>query len=177
MAYEKVKDLSTDTVVKIGGVDSKTGKKNPTQMEGYYLGSRVVQTNNGESRIHVFQTPKGNIGVWGTKDLTDKLSQVIPGTMVLVEYGGKRNLKGGKTLHTYTVSQDKTNILDIETLPAGSETAGDESYGSVDDDYIGSDDDSADDEDTQQAAALLVAEQKAKAAKVQEILNRGKAKK
>lgn len=152
MAYEKLADLSTDTVYKIGGVDSKTGKPNPIEIEGYYLGSRTVPNNNGgTSAIHVFQTPKGNIGAWGTADLNSKLGSVALGTQTLVEYKGKRKLTGGKTKHMYDVSVDKNNTVDVPKLTAGAandvvEYADDSE---TDDDTV----DSADDVDQNLAAA------------------------
>lgn len=171
MGYEKVTDLGTDTVVKIGGVDSKTNKPNPTRLEGYYLGSKNVKTSTGESVIQVFQTPKGNVGAWGTKELNDKLGQIAAGTMTLVEYKGKRKLQGGKTLHTYDVSQDTDNVISASAIK---QVASDDSDTETTEDYEETQSSDFSEEDAEQAAALLVAEQKAKAAKVQEILNRGK---
>lgn len=170
MAYERVTDLSCDTVVKLGGVDDKTKKANPTELEGYYLGFRTVTTTNGESKIHVFQTPSGNLGTWGSKDLNDKLQQVKPGAMSLVNFTGKKKLQGGKTLNTFSVQQDKENVLDVSGFSAASESYQDSEVDN------NSDDDTVDD-DAEQTAALIAAERAAKAAKVQEILNRGKVKK
>jgi hypothetical protein len=173
MPYEKVSDLSTDNVTKLGGYNEKTKKNNPTSMEGYYLGFRTVQTVNGDAKIHVFQTPKGNVGVWGSKDINDKLCQVKIGTMALAEFTGKKRLQGGKTLNTFTVSQDKSNVLEVSTLEVGSSTAPVE----ANDDYVYDESEGLDTED--QDAIELAAATKAAAqqAKVQEILNRGKAKK
>jgi hypothetical protein len=113
MAYEKIQDLSTDTVFKLGGLDPKTGKPNASQIEGYYLGNKVVQTNNGPSVIHVFQTPRGNEGIWGSKKLNDNLTKNIVGCMVLVIYKGKTKRAGGKTQHEYDMSVDKTNRIEV----------------------------------------------------------------
>ena len=118
MAYEKIKDLSTDTVFKLGGQDPKTGKPNPGQIEGYYLGSRAVQTSAGNAVIHVFQTPKGNEGIWGTKKLNDNLTRNVVGFMTLVVYKGKKKLSGGKTQHEYDMSVDKTNRIEVSVEAA-----------------------------------------------------------
>ncbi len=165
MAYKKIADLSAESTVKIGGVNTKTGVKNPTEIEGYYLGSKVIQTSNGESRVHTFKTPKGNIGVWGTKELNDKLGQVTPGTMTLVEYGGKKNLKGGKTLHTYEVSQDDSNVLEFSAANSDDDETND-----------GTSEGNFDEEDAAQTAALAAAEKVAKRAQAEAILARGKGK-
>ena len=175
MAYEKVSDLSTDTVVKLGGVNSKTGKPNPLNMEGYYLGSRTVKSENGVSAIHVFQTPKGNQGVWGTADINTKLGQIKPGTMVLVEYVEKRKLQGGKTKHVYSVSFDKDNTIEVAASTAqtyddgddkgGYQTASESTAGTYEEEDEGQD---------EELAALEAAAQAARKAKVQALLNKNK---
>lgn len=126
MAYEKLVDLGTELVSALGGTDNKTGKPNPTSIEGYYLGSKNVQTSSGPSVIHVFQTPKGNQGVWGTKKLNDNLTARVAGKMTLVEYKGKVKIAGGKTQHTYDIMVDKTNAIEVPRLEAGSSDAGPE---------------------------------------------------
>lgn len=114
MAYQKVQDLSTDTVIRLGGVDTKSGVKNPSSIEGYYLGARVVETKGGTAVIHTFQTPKGNVGVWGTKYLNDTLPQVR-GAMTLVNYLGKKSIpnSGGKTKHMYDIQRDLENTIEV----------------------------------------------------------------
>lgn len=157
MAYEKVVDLGTDNVTALGGTDNKTGKPNPSKMEGYYLGSREVATSTGQSRIHVFQTPKGNQGLWGTKKLNDNLTPKVVGHMVLVEYKGKVKINGGKTQHTYNIFHDRDNKIEV----VGSESAGNyiDSAEETDDTQISGD---FQEEDTNQEAALVAAEQQAK---------------
>lgn len=159
-------DLGTDTVTALGGKDTKTGKTNPTEIEGYYLGSRNVQTSNGPSVIHVFMTPKGNQGLWGTKKLNDNLNKSVIGKMVLVKYKGKVKIAGGKTQHTYEFFVDKSNVIEVDTLPEGDVSADDDAT------YADTDDNSAT-EDDDQAAALLAAERQAK---VQSLLRGNKSK-
>jgi len=177
MGYEKVTDLSTDTVVKIGGLNSKTGKANPTKMEGYYLGSRTVKSENGDSTIHTFQTPKGNEGIWGTADINSKLGQVRPGTMVLVQYKEKRKLAGGKTKYVYDVMFDVENTIPVfaalNNPPVGNED-GDTGYSTGDEgsDYTtGAEEDESQDEQLQ---ALEAARRQAQAEKVKALLNKNK---
>jgi hypothetical protein len=128
MAYEKLVDLGTELVTALGGSDNKTGKANPMSIEGYYLGSKNVQTTNGPSVIHVFQTAKGNQGVWGTKKLNDNLTSKVTGKMTLVEYTGKVKIAGGKTQHTYNIMVDKTNVIEVPDLQAGSSDAGPQNF-------------------------------------------------
>src|SRR5665213_1974248 len=160
MAYQKLTDLGTDQVFALG-----IGEGKLNQIEGYYLGGRTVETANGPSVIHVFQTPKGNVGVWGTKKLNDKLGGSNRGVMTLVTYKGKIKLQGGKTQHTYEFMIDPDNIIEVTNLPSGNNTADVELTGEHEDSTDGVD------EDFQQSAALAAAERKAK---VEGMLNRNK---
>lgn len=168
MGYEKMTDMSTDTVTALGGMNSKSNKSNPTQIEGYYLGSRNVATANGPSAIHVFQTAKGNEGVWGTSKLNNNLTKAVIGKKVKVVYKGKIKITGGKTQHTYEFFVDKTDVIEVDVLPEGQETLEAEEY---------STDDSTDtpEEDEETAAAELLAAAECKA-KVQAMLNKNKTK-
>jgi hypothetical protein len=118
MAYEKLTDLGTDQVFALGHGEGKQLK-----VEGYYLGSRTVTTSNGQSVIHVFQTPKGNVGVWGTKKLNDNLGGGTRGAMLLIEYKGKVKLQGGKTQHTYEFNIDRDNTIEVPRLSSGASEA------------------------------------------------------
>lgn len=113
MAYEEVVDLDCDTVIKLGGTDKKTGKKNPTEIEGYYLGARTVpnkKSKTGKGLIHVFKTPSGNTGVWGTTHLDRSLSQVIAGVMTLVTFKGMKETPNNP-MYYYGVKFDNSNRL------------------------------------------------------------------
>lgn len=170
MAYEKVNDLGTDVVHKLGGTD-KNGKPAPKQMEGYYLGSRPVVTSNGPAVIHVFQTPKGNEGIWGTKKLNDNLTVKLIGSMVLVQYKGKKKLTGGKTQHEYDISVDKSNTIDVVGLDAAAEED------SADDFETAEDSELSNEEEPEDEAVLLAQQQSAEARKqrVQSLLKGKKA--
>ena len=129
MAYQKLTDLAADTVVALGN-----GEGQQKSIEGYYLGARQVTTSNGPSNIHVFQTPKGNVGVWGTKKLNDNLGNSNRGVMTLVNYKTKVKLQGGKTQHTYDFMVDPDNKIEVSQLAEGfSPVVAEEEYGGVDD--------------------------------------------
>lgn len=164
MAYQKMTDLAADTVVALGQGEGKLPK-----IEGYYLGSRQVTTSNGPSNIHVFQTPKGNVGVWGTKKINDNLGNGTRGVMTLVEYKGKVKLQGGKTQHTYNFFTDPDNKIEVSQLASGVSDIPAEEYGNngeeVQEEEL--------DDDTQ---ALIAAEQSARQAKVQALLTKNKSK-
>lgn len=140
MGFKEVSSLDADIVVSIGKRDRKTGNQGPKQAEGYYLGSRQVKSNRGESFIHFLQTPEGNLGVWGTTDMNRKLKQVPPGTMVRITSTGTRPTPNGD-MYTYKVELDKENTIEVgstevyETSESqDSEYSSDESYNSYDSD-------------------------------------------
>lgn len=115
MAFKEVNDLSTDTTISLGGTNRKTGKTNPKSIEGYYLGKREVQDNkkkSGISYIYIFQTPKGNVGVWGKTDLDRKMSGVTPGTMVRASHVGMTQTPNGE-MYKYRVEFDEENTIEV----------------------------------------------------------------
>lgn len=160
MAYQTVTSLDCDVVYPLGGVNSTTGVKNPTTMEGYYLGSRPANIEGQKSTIHVFQTPKGNQGIWGSADTNQKLSQVTLGTMTLVEFKEKKKISGGKTKKIFAVSQDPDNTI---TVSAAASPVLEEGY---------IEDDSSDDAPVEVAPSA----HPSSVSKVQELLNRNKSK-
>lgn len=169
MAFKQVSSLDADVTISVGKTDKATGKPYPKQAEGYYLGNRTVQNKRGESKIHFLQTPKGNLGVWGTTDLDRKLVQVIPGNMVRITSTGTKPTPNGD-MYTYKVEVDSDNTIEVS---AAENNAPEEDRSVVEDNEAPSDDTDGSDEDAKQAAALLAAE---RAAKVQAILNRSKTK-
>jgi hypothetical protein len=120
MGFEKVQNLDADTTVTIGGYNKKLKKENPTSIEGYYLGSRVVQNKLGPSTIWFLQTETGNVGVWGKTDMNRKLAAVTPGTMIRITHEGSRPTPKGDML-TYTVEVDKANTIEVNIPQAAAQ--------------------------------------------------------
>lgn len=174
--FKEVASLDADVTIAIGKKDKKTGKAYPKTAEGYYLGKRTVEGKKGESVLHFLQTEDGNLGVWGTTDLNRKLSQVKDGVMVRITSTGTKPTKNGD-MYTYKVEVDASNTIEVDL----SESSADEEGAGEDDGTYGTDneDDGNEEkeEDNSQALALAAAERAAQKAKVQEIMNRGKAKK
>lgn len=188
MGFKEVASLDADFTTAIGGKNKKTGKPNPKSVEGYFLGSRTVESKkgkNGTAKIHFFQTNNGNLGVWGKTDLDRKISTVAPGSMVRVTHTGMQATPNGE-MYKYKVEVDADNAIDVSSL-AGSEESSDSggggyedseetsSFSSVDDEDSGS---SEDEEDAQQDAAALAAAAKAQSdrkARVQGLLKGKKA--
>lgn len=119
MAFKEVSSLDADVTVAIGGVNRKTGKKNPTSVEGYYLGSRKVESKkakDGFAQIHFLQTAKGNIGVWGKTDLDRKIVGVTVGAMIRISHTGMQATPNGE-MYKFKVEVDTDNSIEI--LSAG----------------------------------------------------------
>ncbi len=147
MAFQEIRSLDTDTVITLGGVDKKTKKTNPKQVEGYYLGKRALPpgkyTKPGKTDyMYIFQTPEGNVGVWGKPDLDRKLASTAPGNMLRVTYAGMKPTPKGD-MHTYKVEVDSENTIDVSDLATPGASQAD-SYS--DDSEVEEDDDQEDGE-------------------------------
>lgn len=112
MAFKKLLSLECEATTALGGQDRKTGKKNPTTVEGYFLGSRDVESPRGKNKLHVFQTRNGNIGVWGKTHLNQQLGSVKPGTMSRVSFTGMMQTKNGE-MYRYGVEVDDSEIIEV----------------------------------------------------------------
>lgn len=180
MGFKEVTSLDADTTVAIGGSNRKTGKKNPTSAEGYYLGTRMVdspKSKSGKAAIHFLQTSKGNLGVWGKTDMDKKFSQITPGVMVRVSFDKMVSTPNGD-MYKYKLEVDKENTIDVGDLTGGASFGSDDEGTEETETYGGNDDDGGDDvggeeedEETLQAAAEAAA---AKKRRVQELLNKRK---
>jgi len=115
MAFQKVVDLDADNCTALGGLNKKTGKPNPKTAEGYYLGSKEVdspKSKSGKAYLHILQTEDGNLGVWGKTDLDRKLKQVKAGEMIRITQSGKQATKNGD-MYKFTVEVDKENTIEV----------------------------------------------------------------
>lgn len=115
MAFKEVQSLQSEVTIALGGMNKKTGKPNPKNIEGYYLGSKEVasiKSKSGKANIYFFQTAKGNIGVWGKTDLDRKMLSVTPGAMTRITQTGMKPSKSGE-MYDYKVEMDDENKLDL----------------------------------------------------------------
>lgn len=180
MGFKERTSLDADTTTAIGGQNKKTGKKNPSTIEGYYLGSREVESKkskNGKASIHFLQTSKGNVGVWGKTDLDRKISGVEPGAMVRITHTGMQATPNGE-MYKYKVEVDEDNTVEVSAAPQedSSDEVEDSDVSSDDNDSYDSSEDTEDEE--QEDAAQLAANAKAAAArkaKVQSLIKGKKA--
>jgi len=118
MAFKEVVALEADVTIALGGINRKTNKKNPTEIEGYYLGKRAVEDKkkkSGVSYIYFLQTNKGNVGVWGKTDLDRKLMSVTPGQMIRITAAGTVPTPNGD-MYKYKLEVDPDNTIDVSNL-------------------------------------------------------------
>lgn len=123
MGFKEVADLGCDTAYALGGTDKKTRKANPTKVEGYYIGSKQVaspKSKTGYAALHVFQTPKGNVGIWGKTDLDQKMKAVKPGLLTKVEFTGMQETKNNP-MYKYRVQVDSEQSIDVATADLAGE--------------------------------------------------------
>jgi hypothetical protein len=177
MAFKKVTSLDVDKVYKIGPGQDKEGQNNPRKLEGYFMGSRTVVTDTGSSKIHVLQTPKGQIGFWGSADTNSKLAQVNRGTMVLVEFVEKRKLAGGKSKNIFDVSVDTDNTIEVAGATDSGVPEGTDDYQDNSDDSEDSYESVEQEYDSQPTAALQTKSAASRKAEVEAILKKGSARK
>lgn len=181
MGFKEVNDLNPDTTISLGGTNRKTNKANPTQVEGYYMGSRKVddkKKKSGFSHIHVFQTAKGMLGVWGKTDMDRKVLAVTPGTMTRVTSTGTRPTPNGD-MYVFKVELDDSNTIEVVgNLNDNRAEDANESGGGTTDEQYESEESTAFEEQTFATptpnAAAIAADQAAKKARVQALLNKNK---
>lgn len=120
MAYEKV-GMFTENNIKLGGINKKTGKPNPTTLEGYYKGTKEVKNEvfEGVSQIHVFKTKAGDVGVWGAANLNYQIKDCQKGVSTLIKFMGTKPSKKGSPMQVFEVLQDKSNADGSIEVTAG----------------------------------------------------------
>lgn len=127
MAFKEIQSLDAETTISLGGFNKKTRQDNPTQITGYYLGSKTVpsqKSKTGKAYIHIFQTADGNVGVWGKTDLDRKMSALTEkvGVMVRVTQSGTKPTKGGNDMYIFRVEVDADNTIEVATAPQSYES-------------------------------------------------------
>jgi len=134
MAFKTVSSLDADTAISLGKPDAKG--KTTKSIEGYYLGFRTTTNSYGDSNLHVFQTPQGNVGVWGSTNMDQKLKNVKPGTMTRVTANGLAPKKPGKNpMKLFEVAVDEDNTIEVsnaDTSLPGDEHEEEQDYGADD---------------------------------------------
>jgi len=90
-------------------------------MTAYYIGTRTIDTNFGESAVHDFQKEDGKrISVYGFTSLNNKLNLVQPGLLCQITYTGTEKIKtkyGIKDVHQCTVFVDDKKKIELSKMP------------------------------------------------------------
>ena len=140
MSFVKKKTLDTDTRISLGG--EKDGKRNPTSVEGYYLGSTTFQSDYGEGTLHVLSTAEGNVGIYARGNMNRILTGDHRGQMVRLSFVGMRApfKKGRKPSYQYELEYDAENTIDAAGFALESqEPAQDEEDPALQDEDLDSD--------------------------------------
>lgn len=142
MARRPVLDLDAEKTISF---DTKG-----QEFEGFYLGYKTVRNDlskDGISKLHIFHTEEGKVGIWGTKKLNDKLQGILEQTqrtqkayMTFVTYGGKVKLGIGKTQHNFDVDFDDEITMDMGAVATQSDRAPAQPIQDIDDANLGYDD-------------------------------------
>lgn len=145
MGFQDIADLDCQVTTAIGGVDKKSGKNNPKTIEGFYIGTRQVpskKTKSGFAALHVLQTEKGNVGVWGKTNLDQKMTAVKAGQLIRISFTGMVETKNNP-MYKYRVQVDPSQTIDVATgddAVADADAYNDEGDGAYDDTAVGADD-------------------------------------
>jgi hypothetical protein len=177
MAFKEVQSLDADVTIALGGVNKKTGKANPKQVEGYYLGKRTTENKkakDGTSNLYFFQTSKGNVGVWGKTDLDRKMGAVKLGAMTRITQSGMVPTPNGD-MYKFKIEVDTDNLIEVsEALSAtttNSYSDEDTSYSETEEDSYGSYSD-----EEEETARFTAASSTNRKARVDELLKTSKGK-
>lgn len=114
MAYEEIGSVPGVT---LGGSDKKTGKKNPTKIEGYLLRieTRPNKFNPDKPQnFYVLRTEKGDVGVYGKAGIDREMRNSRIGRMTLIEDTGKVLDTGkGNPMKVFKAMQDPKNTIEV----------------------------------------------------------------
>lgn len=186
MAFQTVADLDCSTTTALGG-KNKEGKANPTTITGYFIGTRKVESKKsktGDASLHVLQTPKGNVGVWGKTNLDSKMKGVTPGVMVRITFTGMVETRNNP-MYKYKVEVDAENAIEVATPDTAEASEEAESYNSKaeasyddsEETELDAEEEALDEVPAPRAAAPkkpLATPDATRQAKVQELLNRSR---
>lgn len=121
MAYELLGDVET---VVLGGLNKQTNKRNPTELEGYFL--RVEQRPNKFNKdkpqnYYVFKTKTGDKGLYGKAGIDREMKKAKLGAMTKVVFTGEKlDLGKGNPMLVFKVYQDRTNAIEVDETPTES---------------------------------------------------------
>lgn len=178
MSYKTKLDPSASKTIQVGGKGAD-GTRNPTEIEGYYLGAKETDGQYGPGKLHIFQTSEGNVGVWGKSNSNRLLTGDLVGQMVKLTFTGmSKPAKGKRPAYLYQVQHDPENTIDASGIDLNASEDSDNlpDYGGEEDsDVFGDESNDYEEPIIQRAVAPKVAAKApsaAQQAKVQALLNR-----
>ena len=99
-------------VVILGGTNKTTGKKNPTDLTGYYLRKDTIDTKFGTKPFYVFKTKNGNKGLIGGGNLNGIMDTKVIGLLThVIDTGETKDVGKGNPMKIYKVGQDRSEAL------------------------------------------------------------------
>lgn len=107
MAFKKKTDF--------GNTEGFKFEKPKQSLEGYYMGSTVIQIDGSDVKKHIFSTSKGLVSVLGQAHLGQLLEGLNPGTMVRATYVSSRKLKKG-TMKLYELEYDEDDVIETDGI-------------------------------------------------------------
>jgi hypothetical protein len=131
-------DDGSTSIVVLGGVDKKTGKKNPTELIGYFLKSETINTKFGEKPLYVFKTSTGTKAIIGTGNLNKIMASKVPGLLThVIDTGEKRDVGKGNPMKVFRVGQDPSDSMDAPRAQEASfEEVADEEVSSLEEETV-----------------------------------------
>lgn len=127
MAFQEYSSARPEFFVTLGG-HNKKGEKNPTLIEGYYLG-RTVGVNTFDPTkpkvTFMLKTPKGIAGVNGNANLITRITEAegnfkaregsnAEGVLVRLTCTGEIPTKKGNAMKTFSVSFDAQDRIEVQ---------------------------------------------------------------
>lgn len=121
MAITWLEDVRT---VVLGGKDKTTGKKNPTELVGYFI--RTEQRENRFNKdkpqnYYVLQTKEGEVGIYGKAGLDREMKKAYLGRLThIVNTGETLDVGKGNPMTVYKVGQDRNDSIELPETSSNS---------------------------------------------------------
>lgn len=114
MARKEVNSFSELPVVRFGEEEGDTFGPGD-EFEGYYKGVKEATTKYGAKKVYTFQTASGDVQVWGSANLNQKLEQVQLGSLTTIIYKGEQKSKerGRNPTKIFQVFSDDEDTIKV----------------------------------------------------------------
>jgi hypothetical protein len=116
MARKTAQSFAELPVVRFGDLEDDTFGKGE-EFQGYYKGSKIVKTKKyGDKTVYTFQTAEGDVQIWGSANLNQKMGQVKLGSLTFITYEGEQKSKerGKNPTKLFKVEYDDAEAIDVD---------------------------------------------------------------